>query len=87
MTLALTPLIDRIYLQYFFDFNTRVIPALISTAAGLLFYGVGWRLIIGYAGEQPSARPAILWYVSIGAAACVIVAVLVIIGAITGTME
>ncbi len=87
LTLALTPLIDRIYLAYFFDLNTRVIPALISTAAGLIFYGVGWRLIIGYVGEQPTARPAILWYVSIGAAACVIVVVLLVIGAITGTME
>ncbi len=87
LTLVLTPLVDRVYLQYFFDASTRIIPALISTIAGLIFYGVGWRLIVGYVGEQPAARPAILWYVSIGTALCAIVVVLLVIGAITGTME
>ncbi len=87
VTLTLTPLIDRIYLEYFYDFNTRVIPAVLSTAAGLVFYGLGWRLIVGFAGEEPPARPAVLWYVSIGAAACAVVIVLLILGAITGTME
>ncbi len=87
LTLLLTPLIDYFYLEHFFTADTRMIPALISTAAGLVFYGVGWRLIIGYAGEQPTARPAVLWYVSIGVAACVVVVALLVIGAITGTME
>ena len=87
VTLLLTPLIDHFYLEYFFNADTRMIPALISTAAGLVFYGVGWRLIIGYAGEQPPARPAIWWYVGIGAVACVVVVALLVIGAITGTME
>ncbi len=87
LTLAITPLVDQHLPAIFFDSSTRVIPALISTAAGLVFYGVGWRLIIGYAGEAAAARPAILWYISIGAAACVVVVVLLVIGAITGTME
>jgi amino acid transporter len=87
LTLALTPIVDRLYIDNFFNPATRGLPAMISTALGLVFYVVGWRLIIGYVGETPPARRAIFWYAALGAAACAFVILLVIIGAITGTME
>lgn len=87
VTLAVTPLIDELYLANFYNINTRAIPAFLSTALGLIYYGLGWRLIVGYAGEVPEPRRAILWYVAVGAAACILVIVLLIIGAVTGTME
>ncbi|MFN8448430.1 MAG: hypothetical protein U0521_07525 [Anaerolineae bacterium] len=87
LTLMITPLVDNFYMDHFFDPATRGLPAMISTALGLVFYVVGWRQIIGYAGEQPSARAAVFWYVAIGVSACALVVILVIFGAITGTME
>jgi hypothetical protein len=87
ITLMITPVVDGIYLNNFFSSDTRMIPALVSTALGLGYYGVGWRLIVGYVGEKPIPRPAVLWYFGMGAAACIIVLALVFIGAVTGSME
>lgn len=87
LTLALTPIIDEVYLNYFYDTETRMVPALISTVLGVAYYLLGWRLIVGYAGETPAPRRSILWYMSFGAAACGLVVILVIIGAISGTLE
>ncbi len=87
VTLAITPIVDGVYLANFYSVDTRIVPSLISTALGIGFYVVGWRLIIGYAGETPAPRRAVLWYFCIGAAACAVVAVLVVIGAISGTLE
>src|SRR5664279_1229962 len=86
LTLAITPIVDDFYLANFYDFSTRVAPSLVSTGIGLVFYFVGWRLIIGYAGETPSTRTAILWYFILGVLACVVVIVLVVLGAVSGTL-
>jgi hypothetical protein len=85
VTLVLMPLVYQIFQQDFFSIS--MVPPLISTGVGLVFYGIGWQLIVGYVGETPPPRAAILWYVSVGAAACVIVLLLLFIGAATGTME
>src|SRR5579871_1753599 len=66
LTLALTPIIDGVYMNSFYDDSTRMAPALVSTLFGIAFYFFGWRLIIGFAGEQPQARPIIFFYVVIG---------------------
>ncbi len=87
ITLLVTPVVDGIYLNNFFSTDTRVVPSLISTALGLVYYVVGWRLVIGYVGEKPAARPAVLFYCGIGLAACIIVLALVLIGAVSGSME
>ncbi len=87
VTLALTPIIDQIYLSNFFQPDTRVYPAIVSTVLGLAYYLLGWRLIIGFAGETPLPRRSILWYFSVGTAACLLVVILVVIGAISGTLE
>lgn len=87
LTLAITPIVDRVYMDNFYDPTTRGVPAMISTALGLVFYVVGWRVIIGYVGETPPARRSVFWYAAIGVASCILVILLVIIGAISGTME
>lgn len=87
ITLVVTPVVDGVYMNNFFETNTRMAPALVSTALGLVYYGVGWRLIVGYVGEKPTARPAVLWYFGIGLIACLIALVLVVIGAVTGSVE
>lgn len=87
VTLAVTPLIDGIYLDRFYSADTRMIPAIISTTLGLLYYFLGWRLIVGFVGETPPPRRTILWYVCGGVLACGVVALLLVVGAISGTME
>ncbi|HVU09981.1 MAG TPA: hypothetical protein VHD90_01835 [Phototrophicaceae bacterium] len=87
VTLAVTPIIDGIYLNSFFDESTRVAPSLVSTALGIVFYFIGWRLIVGYAGEEPSARPAVFFYVIGGILLVILVVVLVVFGAITGSIQ
>jgi len=87
LTLVVTPIVDGFYMGNFFDPATRGLPAMVSTALGLVFYLIGWRQIIGYAGEMPPPRSTVFWYVTIGATACALVVILVIFGAITGVME
>ena len=86
LTLVITPIVDGIYLSNFYDPGTREAPALISTALGVVFYLLGWRLIIGFAGDVPPANRAVLWYLGVGVLACVLVVGLVVFGAISGTM-
>src|SRR5215468_7605950 len=80
ITLVITPVVDDIYIANFYDLSTREVPALFSTALGVVFYFVGWRLIIGFAGEIRPATKAVLWYLGVGTAACVLAIVLVVIG-------
>jgi len=65
-TLAVSPLVDTIYLTYFFTEETRLLPSLISAGIGLASYFVGWWLVIGSVGETPPARRAILLYIILG---------------------
>ncbi len=86
LTLAITPLVDGIYVANFYDVNTREAPALLSTSLGVIFYLLGWRLIIGFAGDTPVASKGVLAYLSVGALACILVVILVVFGAISGTV-
>ncbi len=87
VTLTLTPLIDRIYTDNFYSAETRMYPAVISTTLGLAYYLLGWRLIIGFVGETPPPRRAVLWYFCVGIAACLVAALLLVVGAVSGTLE
>ncbi len=87
VTLAATPIVDGIYLNSFFNESTRVAPSLVSTTFGIVFYFVGWRLIVGYAGEEPPPRPAVFFYVVGGVLLVLIVLILVVFGAITGSIQ
>lgn len=60
------PAVDYIYLERFFSVDTRVLPSLVSALAMLLMYGVGFWLMVGWRGELPPPRRAILVYVLLG---------------------
>lgn len=85
VTLVITPLVDGIYIMNFYDVDTREAPALFSTALGIVFYILGWRLMIGFAGDVPRPNRLVLGYLGVGVVACVLVIVLVLFGAISGT--
>jgi hypothetical protein len=80
VTLAVSPLVDNIYLRYFFTFETRGLPAMVTVVFGIIAYVLGWWLIIGMAGEQPRARKAVIWYLAAAAALLVWVLALTIYG-------
>ena len=81
VTLALSPVIDALYLRFFFDDATRGLPALIAAGFGLAMYRVGWWVLVGTRGEQPARhRRALLWYLVIGAAALALVAIFLVQG-------
>lgn len=79
-TLAISPLIDYIYLQYMFTFETRILPSLVTVTLGCLMYVIGWRIYVGTVNTIPQARIHVLWYFVIGIVATIIVIVLMIQG-------
>jgi hypothetical protein len=80
VTLALSPLIDLIYTEFFFDPQTVLVPSLVSASFGLGMYVLGWRFLIGTVGEKPDARLFVLWYVVLGLMAIAVVAILIVRG-------
>lgn len=84
VTLALSPIVDGIYLNFLFTPETVMVPALVSAGFGLVMYVVGWQLIVGYVGEMPPARLVILWYVGVGVLALVLVMILLVTGFASG---
>ena len=84
LTLLLMPLIDNLYLTYFFASETVLVPALLAAGAGVVMYMIGWRLMIGYVGELPPERPVIWMYVFLGSLILLLVVTLVVIGSIIG---
>jgi hypothetical protein len=86
-TLTIRPLIDLIYLDYFFDPGTVIVPAWIATAVGIAVYAIGWRLVVGMAGEAPQPGRASAYFLVIGAALVVFVVVLTVYGLFTAIFE
>lgn len=72
-TLALSPIVDEIYLRFFLDDSTVWLPALISVSCGLVMYVAGWRLIVGTVGETNQADRAAMIYFSAGFLAILVV--------------
>src|SRR5215207_6420299 len=87
LTLLVTPLAYSLLRVDFFvaDSSKIVAPTLIALISGLVLYGVGWRLMIGYAGEAPSPSNALLIYFVAGILICALALILVVVGAISGT--
>lgn len=73
IVLALSPLIDEIYIRFFYTPQTAIVPSLVAAGLGLLMYFVGWQLIVGTVGEDNPLRPAIFWYFVVGFLALFIV--------------
>lgn len=81
VTLAISPLIDDIYVRYLFDENTLILPSLVTATAGSLVYLIGWYLIAGRrkSHDLPS-RHAIAWYLLMGALALILDIILILQG-------
>jgi hypothetical protein len=69
VALLLSPLVDYVYLTTMFTYETRLLPALVTAAAGVGMYIAGWYLVVGYAGENSRPRIAVLLYCVLGAVA------------------
>lgn len=79
-TLALMPLVDGVYLTHLMAWNLPVLPALVSSGAGMAVYIVGWRLMVGTVGERPAAGRAAVLYFWFGVLLCLLVLALVLYG-------
>lgn len=79
-TLALSPLVDFVYLTYMFTAESRLLPSLVSAGVGLAMYLIGWWLFVGGVDELPPARRAVLLYVMVG----ILIVCLIIVLALTG---
>lgn len=82
VTLLVTPIVDAIYTTRFFDFNTRMLPALVSALIGVAAYGIGWFLFIGFAGELPQPRRLLVVYFLTGCVLVLVALVLIVTGAL-----
>lgn len=81
LTLLVVPLIDRVYLDNFFTQSTVIVPALLASAIGLVWYGVGWWLLVGMRGSMPVARPVTAGYLVVSAIIVLCVLLLMVGGA------
>ncbi len=77
---ALFPLVDSIYLDYFFSPDTTILPALFTVTMGSVVYIWGWYIYIGTVGTTPPAKRIILWYFVLGLIATILVIGLVAYG-------
>lgn len=59
LVLVASPLVDRLYIQYFFDDATVIVPSYVSVFLGAIAYLWGWVAIVGVVGD--SHRPTTIW--------------------------
>jgi len=80
VTLAISPLVDHIYLRFFFTAETVIIPAMVTVSIACVMYIWGWWGFVGTVDTVPSASNHILLYFVIGIVATISVIVLLIQG-------
>ena len=80
MVAMVFPLVDYVYLRYFFTEGSTIVPSLVSVAFGGLFYVWGWIVYVGTVSTKPSAEKAILWYFVVGGVVTIVVLGLLIYG-------
>jgi hypothetical protein len=87
VTLALSPIIDQLYLAYFFSEDTLMLPSLVAGGLGILMYVAGWFLLVGFVGEDRTSSWMVILYLLIGVLAIVLVLIwaarLVIMGSLS----
>lgn len=66
LTALISPLVDNVYLNNFYSPETAMLPALLSSAAGVIVYVIGWRVFVGFAGERPRFTRALFIYLAVG---------------------
>lgn len=64
-TLAISPLIDAVYLQFFFTPETRIVPSLLAMGIGVAMYIMGWLYLVGSAGQVMTITRGLKWYIYI----------------------
>jgi hypothetical protein len=69
------PVVDAVYLNFFYDPRTVVVPSIVTAIVVLIVYLIGWQLVVGTVGESKTPRPPVLWYL-IGALLITITALL-----------
>lgn len=74
------PVVDSLYIQFFFTENTRIVPSYVTAGVGLVMYLAGWYLIVGTVGEVPPIRRAIVWYLAVGVSSFILLVLLIIQG-------
>jgi hypothetical protein len=79
VALALTLIIDQIYLQYFFSEDTIGAPAAVTMGLSLSMYLLGWWLLVG-PGSRSMPDWVFLWYLALGLLSIVLAVVLIGIG-------
>ena len=72
-TLAISPTIDAIYIQYFFTEATRILPSLIAMSGGLVMYVVGWMYLVGSLGQPVTVTRGLKLYFYMGLFTIIIV--------------
>jgi hypothetical protein len=80
LTAAVFPLVDIIYIDRFFNPDTRILPSFISAALGIIMYIVGWFLIVGTRGEKPPERIGVIIYTLVGTVIILFVLFMIING-------
>ncbi|MAU11163.1 MAG: hypothetical protein CL607_15190 [Anaerolineaceae bacterium] len=79
------PLVDLVYFNYFFDVETRAVPAYVTAGIGLLIYMLGWYWLVGTVGlrDRMRARPVAGLYLLLGLLVFVVDVCLVIYGLVS----
>lgn len=63
-TIIFVPVVDSIYLRYFYSDSTNMIPSIIEAGIALTVYLIGWILVVGTSGEKLEDRRAVRVYMS-----------------------
>lgn len=63
-TVIFVPVIDSIYLRYFYSDESRMLPSIITAGIALTVYLIGWVLVVGTTGETPEERRSVSLYMS-----------------------
>jgi hypothetical protein len=82
LAMVVMPLVDLIYLTYFYDPATTAVPAWIIAITAVIWYGAGWILIVGSSGRPPAPRPATAVYLLAAGAMLIVMLILVVSGAV-----
>lgn len=80
MVATVFPLVDLLYLRFFFTAESVLAPSLVSVVVGGLFYAWGWLVYVGTVGTKPSAEKAIMWYFVVGGIVTIVALGLLIYG-------
>lgn len=67
VTFIFSPVIDEIYLRFFYTPQTAELPAWIAALMAVGMYLVGWYYVVGMVGEEPTLRRETRWYLILSA--------------------